>query len=343
MGSFGEKLRRERELRGVALDDIAGATKIGTRMLRALEEEHFEILPGGIFNKGFVRAYAKYLGLNEDEAVADYLAAAGDSSLDPRVIAEQNSGRIDRSGGDSGDHRAPRFPIIPVLILLLVIAAGAGGWQIYQERMRDRQAKLDAARAATTNSQPSASEATGVTNPADTTSSTGQTSESPSKAGPLNTNPTTTSGSEKASTATKSPTNLNVPAKPGESTTTQPTAQSTSATAPLVAENQKASAGVTPPANQQPFEVTVRAVDKAWVSIKSDGQFKVRGIIGPPDVKVIRATDQIVFWTGNSGAVEVSFNGQRVPLVGGPNSEGVLVFNSKGVVIPKPATPKQEP
>jgi hypothetical protein len=110
-----------------------------------------------------------------------------------------------------------------------------------------------------------------------------------------------------------------------------------------VAENQKASAGVTPAANQQPFEVTVRAVDKAWVSIKSDGQFKVRGIIGPPDVKVIRATDQIVFWTGNSGAVEVSFNGQRVPLVGGPNSEGVLVFNSKGVVIPKPATPKQEP
>ncbi len=73
MGSFGERLRREREMRGVSLDDIAEATKIGTRLLRALEEEHFELLPGGIFNKGFVRAYAKYLGLNEDEAVADYL------------------------------------------------------------------------------------------------------------------------------------------------------------------------------------------------------------------------------------------------------------------------------
>ena len=125
MGSFGDKLRRERELRGVALDDIAGATKIGTRMLRALEEEHFELLPGGIFNKGFVRAYAKYLGLNEDEAVADYLAAAGDSSLDPRVIAEQNSSRIDRSGGDSGGSRAPSFPIIPVLIL----SAGDCRWR----------------------------------------------------------------------------------------------------------------------------------------------------------------------------------------------------------------------
>ena len=70
MGSFGERLKREREMRGVSLDDIAEATKIGTRLLRALEDEQFELLPGGIFNKGFVRAYAKYLGLNEDEAVS---------------------------------------------------------------------------------------------------------------------------------------------------------------------------------------------------------------------------------------------------------------------------------
>ena len=144
MGSFGERLRREREMRGVSLDDIAEATKIGTRLLRALEEEHFELLPGGIFNKGFVRAYAKYLGLNEEEAVADYLEAAGENTPDPRVIAEQNSSRIDRGGGDASTSRHAGFPIIPVLILLLVIAAGAGGWQIYQERLRDRDARVQA-------------------------------------------------------------------------------------------------------------------------------------------------------------------------------------------------------
>ena len=93
--------------------------------------------------------------------------------------------------------------------------------------------------------------------------------------------------------------------------------------------------------NAQPFEVTVRAKDRAWVSIKSDGKYTVRGIISPPDVKTVRATDQIVFWTGNAGAVEISFNGQRVPLEGGPNTEGVLVFNSHGVVIPKPAVATQ--
>ena len=128
-------------MRGVSLDDIADATKIGTRLLRALEEEHFELLPGGIFNKGFVRAYSKYLGLNEEEAVADYLEAAGETVPDPRVIAEQNSSRIDRSGAASGPSRQAGFPIIPVLILLLLIAAGAGGWQIYQERVREREAK----------------------------------------------------------------------------------------------------------------------------------------------------------------------------------------------------------
>ena len=68
--------------------------------------------------------------------------------------------------------------------------------------------------------------------------------------------------------------------------------------------------------------MTVRANDSAWVSIKSDGKFAVRGIIGPPDVKTIHASDQVVFWTGNAGAVEVAFNGQPVPLAGGPNQEG---------------------
>jgi len=79
MGSFGERLQREREMRGITLEEIADSTKIGTRSLRALEEEDFDKLPGGIFNKGFVRAYARYLGIDEEQAVTDLLAATGES------------------------------------------------------------------------------------------------------------------------------------------------------------------------------------------------------------------------------------------------------------------------
>ena len=334
VGSFGERLRREREMRGVSLDDIAEGTKIGTRLLRALEEERFQLLPGGIFNKGFVRAYAKYLGLNEDEAVADYLEAAGETTPDPRVIAEQNSSRIDRSGGDASESHRAGFPIIPVLILLLVIAAGAGGWQIYKERMRDREAKRQASSsvAVTTPAVAATPAATGAaaaaspSTPSDTSATVTGTPSSAAKTG------------VQASPTTAPSVDLNSPlAKAGGSSANEhlvPSPVVAKPTVPAVA-SPDSSTGVANSATAQSFEVTIHAKDRAWVSIKSDGKFIVRGIIGPPDVKTIRANDQIVFWTGNAGAVEVSFNGQPVALTGGPNQEGVLVFNSHGAVSPK--------
>ena len=336
MGSFGERLRREREMRGVSLDDIAEATKIGTRLLRALEEEHFELLPGGIFNKGFVRAYAKYLGLNDEEAVADYLEAAGETAPDPRVIAEQNSSRIDRSGGDASTSRHAGFPIIPVLILLLVIAAGAGGWQIYQERLRDRDARLQAGGSGATTAPaantPAASSPSLVATPSAPPDSSATKVET---AG-------TIAGAPPKTVVQSSPTtsvNINTPVtKTGELPANKQTTPSSDLAKPKApgVTSPESSAGSSIAANTQPFEVTVRAKDNAWVSIKSDGKYIVRGIIGPPDVKTVHASDQVVVFTGNAGAVEISFNGQPVPLPGGPNTEGVLVFNSHGVVSPKP-------
>lgn len=86
MGAFGEKLRKQREQRGLALDAISNSTKISTRMLRALEDEHFDQLPGGVFNKGFVRAYARQVGLDEEEAITDYLAALRESQVQSQKI-----------------------------------------------------------------------------------------------------------------------------------------------------------------------------------------------------------------------------------------------------------------
>ena len=82
-GSFGEHLKRERELRGVTLDEISTATRIATRFLQAIENEQWERLPGGVFNRGFVRAVARYLGLDEEDILAEYGQAAGDRSNIP--------------------------------------------------------------------------------------------------------------------------------------------------------------------------------------------------------------------------------------------------------------------
>ena len=80
MATFGENLRRERELRGVSLHEIAEATKISVRLLQAIEQDRIEILPDGIFRRAFVRQYAKYVGLDADRIVAEFLYTQGNET-----------------------------------------------------------------------------------------------------------------------------------------------------------------------------------------------------------------------------------------------------------------------
>jgi cytoskeletal protein RodZ len=72
MTNFGASLKQARESKGISLDQIAAETRISTRFLSAIENEEFHLLPGGIFNRGFVRAFAEKVGLDADQAVADY-------------------------------------------------------------------------------------------------------------------------------------------------------------------------------------------------------------------------------------------------------------------------------
>ncbi|MEO8724538.1 MAG: helix-turn-helix transcriptional regulator [Acidobacteriaceae bacterium] len=85
-------MRSERERRKLSLSTIAAATKIGTHYLQAIEEEELEKLPGGIFNKGFVRAYAQYLRMDEVPLIADLVA----KSEPPRPVLEAPSGERKR-------------------------------------------------------------------------------------------------------------------------------------------------------------------------------------------------------------------------------------------------------
>jgi cytoskeletal protein RodZ len=135
VGAFGERLKREREKRKITLDEVAQATKIGTRLLSAIEQEQFKLLPGGIFNKGFVRSYARYLGLNEEETVASYLEALSASqpqeqSITPeaeaRKIMEQRALRVHQQR-----RRVEHMPWGKAAIALLLVALGLALWNTY--------------------------------------------------------------------------------------------------------------------------------------------------------------------------------------------------------------------
>ncbi|OLD22475.1 MAG: hypothetical protein AUI91_01825 [Acidobacteria bacterium 13_1_40CM_3_56_11] len=64
MTNFGSSFKRARETKGISIDQIASETRISTRFLLAIENEQFHLLPGGIFNRGFIRAYAEKVGLD---------------------------------------------------------------------------------------------------------------------------------------------------------------------------------------------------------------------------------------------------------------------------------------
>ncbi|HEY6306587.1 MAG TPA: helix-turn-helix transcriptional regulator, partial [Candidatus Angelobacter sp.] len=118
MGSFGERLRREREMRGITLDEIAESTKISRRHLESLEKEDFDALPGGIFNRGFVRSYARYLGIDEDQAAADYAAAAAE----PAETGEKFPLAVPEPDPELNPRRST-LPLILALIALVAVLA----------------------------------------------------------------------------------------------------------------------------------------------------------------------------------------------------------------------------
>jgi len=92
--SFGAWLRRQREMREITLREISDATKISLRYLEALEQERFDLLPAKVFARGFLRQYARYVGLDPDEAVNRLLVAE-----DGEGGEEDDEDRSEATGG----------------------------------------------------------------------------------------------------------------------------------------------------------------------------------------------------------------------------------------------------
>lgn len=87
--NFGSYLRHERELRGVPLEEISGATKIHIRFLQALEDNKFEELPGQVFIKGYIRSYADTIGSDAQEMLNIYEESVGNKPLENKAGSER--------------------------------------------------------------------------------------------------------------------------------------------------------------------------------------------------------------------------------------------------------------
>jgi cytoskeletal protein RodZ len=89
MGAFGARLKAAREQRGVSLRQIAGATRISMTALEALERDDFSRLPGGIFSRAFIRAYAIEIGLDPEATVSEFLVEVGRYEREAATVTSQ--------------------------------------------------------------------------------------------------------------------------------------------------------------------------------------------------------------------------------------------------------------
>ena len=323
MPSFGERLRLEREKRKITLEQISASTKIGIRMLQALEADKFNQLPGGIFNKGFVRAYSRFVGLDEEQTVADYMQASGDA---PPVSTEpgfpEDGARKDEARENEENVRrlesisdAPVRPLPWGLFaaLLLAVALALSLWS-HRRREQARESVRPTPTAATT--QVPAAQLPGEVSggvPVENSGARSPVVGSPSAGSPIVSSPATGS----------------------------PTGESASSVAPKkrpILTPQELAAVAPAPAPGE-FTVVIKAREESWISITADGTTVSSELLAAGEERAIRGRKEIIVKAGNAGGVDFQFNGKKLDIEGEFGEVKTVTFGPQGILPNAPALP----
>jgi cytoskeleton protein RodZ len=296
--TFGEHLKREREMRGVSLEEISAATRISVKFLEALENEHWAQLPGGIFNRGFIRSVARFLGMDEDGLVAEY---ALETHERPEIAVWTK---------EPVRKRRNWFAIIATIVVIAGIVAGGwyGGrrygaavsaWHQRHPIFRTVMAKLRH------------KEATAPTLPSNAPQAPAQ-QQSAATASP-------------AASSTANPANgaaNNSPAGDAK------TAGAASGAGQPARSAGAGSAGADSGRNaaQGPMELKVEAGETSTVTVSADGKVVFSGKLEALKTLTLHAEKSFTVTSSKSNAVLLELNGRTVPPLGPPNEPGKITL-----------------
>ena len=285
MPAFGENLRREREMRGVSLEEISSATKISLRFLEAIEREDFSKLPGGIFSRSFIRSYARYLGLDEERVVTEFqLAAQPQADFDLHRMA---------AGNASSGRQSARTPLIATLVAVVLLA---GGYALFRYSRRAAEAPIPPPPAPVETPKPTAPSFV----PVPTTS--GDATAVPGA------NPSASGVTQGAPPATPTATTPSATANPlGGPAGVSPAAQSSPRTG---------NPTETKPAADADMVLQVAATERAWVAVDADGKTVLQRVLNPDEVQTLKAHKSFDVTAGNAQAVILTLNGETLKPLG---------------------------
>jgi cytoskeletal protein RodZ len=281
MIGFGEHLRREREMRGVSLEEISASTRISIRFLQAIENEELSKLPGGIFTRSFVRTYARYLGLDEERVLADcQLAGKQKPEIDiPRITTSRAR----------PNETAARTRIIG---LVVAVALLAGGYALFRHSRRVRERRSSAPVAI-----------------------------SPSTPAPGANLPANAAAAQPAVPAApeSKPAQTTAPTSPGGETTGPGTPQGNPPSLEAKANRTKQGAtsqAANPAAAPSDLVLQVAATERAWVAVDADGKTVLQKVMNPNEVENLKAHDSFDITVGNAQGIVLTLNGETLKPLG---------------------------
>ena len=371
MGKFGDKFRKERERQAIKLEDVSTSTKISSRMLRAIEEEHFDQLPGGVFNKGFIRAYAKHLGLDEESAVAGYLDTLNQQNehQGPENRTAQPDRRAPHSGerwhgpdrrnddrrsndrrstvrrhnaerrmSDSIDDELPELQLpkaehIRPKRKLAVHADSGTAWRVVALALA-----LVAALLWWNHSRGVRANAT-LPTPTHESSSPSPSGTVPSSAPAVGGN----NGDVAKSPIAAAPSSTQATANPAPHSasprSSQPSPIASPANSRVASEEATDTSTAPAPKPRANLTLVIHASENSWISVTADGQSVIQETLIAPAHTSVRASREIAVRAGNSAGVTFSLNGQDFPAQGAEGEVKTMVFDASGmrVATPPPA------
>jgi cytoskeleton protein RodZ len=304
---FGSRLRAAREARGVSLRDIAATTKISVLVLEALERNDASRLPGGLFSRAFVRAYAKEVGLDPEQTVREFAERFGDgvdtTSLDERV-------RTRPSNLGERSHAAMGWLGLAVTVLLVIVWIGV-------DRYFSRRAEAPPAPARTAR--------TDVPPPPPAAPSLPRL-ETPKAPSPLE--PPRVPG------AISQPGQAAQNAAPAEPRTLATLPGTAPAQPPVPPQAPAPAAGAPPtteparPAADLPLRIVLFATAPCWVSARVDDQRVPGRTLQPGEKLELSAAQAIVLTAGDAGALSYTINSAPGRSLGASGEVVTVVINT---------------
>jgi cytoskeletal protein RodZ len=149
---LGEELKSRREKLGLTLAQISEVTRIGTRFLRAIETDDFSILPEGIYTRSFIRAYAKHVHMDEEQAMRLYQEQTGT----PETPADPVAPIVDEKPFTFKEPVSGFWPAA-VVAAALALVLSTGAWALFHYMQKSAEPPVtSASSAAPTSSEPPA-------------------------------------------------------------------------------------------------------------------------------------------------------------------------------------------